>query len=172
MPSLASARGTRFVTCSASLTTSNAQHLTGSTSSALREAGPSLLRPRLTSATTSMLLAKHLANRHRRRPLRVRRVTFLPYIRRIYNRLLRMTSGFESFGPLAQETTASSAVRGPQTGVCLLLPSDSTHGGHPCSSARSSCHQGLHRDSHRPVTSWVAFALQLSSHFRDASRHA
>jgi hypothetical protein len=66
-----------------------------------------------------MPLAKHLANRHRRRPLRVRRVTFLPDICRIYNRSIRMTSGFESFGPLAQETAALSAVRGPQTGSLL-----------------------------------------------------
>jgi hypothetical protein len=111
---------------SASLTTSNAQHLTGSTSSAFREAGPSLLRPRLTSTTTSMPLPKHLAYRHRRRPFRVRRVTYLPYICRMYNHSIRMTSGFESFSPLAHETAASFAVRRLRPGACLLLLSDST----------------------------------------------
>ena len=41
------------------------------------------------------------------RPLRVRRVTFLPYTRRIYAAAVRMTSGFEAFGPLAHRDDAS-----------------------------------------------------------------
>jgi hypothetical protein len=69
-----------------------------------------------------MPLAKHLANRHRRRSLRVRRVTFLPYTRRIYAASIRMTGGFESIGPLAPRADALYAVRVPRAGS---LPSAS-----------------------------------------------
>jgi hypothetical protein len=44
------------------------------------------------------------------RSLRVRRVTFLPYTRRIYAATIRMTSGFESIGPLAHHCNASYAI--------------------------------------------------------------
>ena len=42
--------------------------------------------------------------------LRVRRVSFLPYTRRIYAATIRMTSGFESNGPLAHHCNASYAI--------------------------------------------------------------
>jgi hypothetical protein len=44
------------------------------------------------------------------RSLRVRRVTFLPYTRRIYAATVRMTSGFESIGPLAHRSDALYAI--------------------------------------------------------------
>lgn len=44
------------------------------------------------------------------RSLRVRRVTFLPYTRRIYAATVRMTSGFESICPLAHRCNASYAI--------------------------------------------------------------
>lgn len=45
--------------------------------------------------------------------------------------------------------------------------------GHPCSSARSSCHQGLHRDSHPTSHFLVRFRSPVTNrHSRDASRHA
>jgi len=56
------------------------------------------------------------------RPLRVRRVTFLPHTRRIYADSIRMTSGFESIGPLAHRADASYAIRIPRAGS---LPSAS-----------------------------------------------
>ena len=59
---------------------------------------------------------KDIVQRPDCRSLRVRRVTFLPHIRRIYDSSLRMTLGFESFGPLAQQATASYAIRVPRTG--------------------------------------------------------
>src|SRR5690606_19890251 len=46
--------------------------------------------------------------------LRVRRVTFLPFARRIYAGSIRMTLGFESIGPLAHLAGASYAVRIPR----------------------------------------------------------
>lgn len=95
------------------------------TSSALRRLSLRLLWPRLTSAATSTLLSKQLALQHRHRSLRVRRATFLPYLRRIYAGLLRMTSGFESHCPLAQQAVASYAVRVPRTGSLPAAPSDS-----------------------------------------------
>lgn len=49
-----------------------------------RTVGWRLLWPRLTSAGPSARLATHLALRQDGRSLRVRRATFLPYIRRIY----------------------------------------------------------------------------------------
>ena len=43
---------------------------------------------------------------------------------------------------------------------------------HPCCSARSSCHQGLHRDSH-PTNYFLArFRLPVENARQDASRHA
>ena len=75
-----------------------------------------LLWPRLTSAATSTFLSKRVALQHRHRSLRVRRVTFFPHIRRIYANLLRMTSGFESLCPLAQQVVASYTVGVPRTG--------------------------------------------------------
>jgi len=55
---------------------------------------------------------------------RVRRVTFVPYTRRIYVGWVRMTSGFESLCPLAHPPPRMRFVfLGP--GLCLQLPSDS-----------------------------------------------
>ena len=59
------------------------------------------------------------------RSLRVRRVTFLPHIRRIYAERFRMTSGFESHGPLAHHSSPSMRFVFLGPGVCLQLPSDS-----------------------------------------------
>ena len=73
-----------------------------------------LLWPRLTSAAPSSRLTTRLARRQNDRPLRVRRLTFLPYTRRIYADPVRMTSGFESIGPLAHRVDASYAVRVPR----------------------------------------------------------
>jgi len=57
-----------------------------------------------------------LALRQEGRPLRVRRVTFLPYTRHIYAAAIRMTLGFESIGPLAHRCDASYVVRIPRAG--------------------------------------------------------
>jgi len=47
------------------------------------------------------------------------------------------------------------------------------HGGHPCSSARSSCHQGLHRDSHPTSHFLVRFRSPVPyRHLPDDTRHA
>ena len=98
------------------------------------------------------------------RSLRVRRVTFLPHIRRIYDSSLRMTLGFESFGPLAQRVTASYAIRVPRTGS---LPAASfrfwvapdtlaVRLGVPVIKASiGTCT--------RQATSWVAFAYQFKA---------
>ncbi len=128
-----------------------------------------LLWPRLASAAPSPLLSKRLARRtFVQRPscrsLRVRRVTFLPHIRRIYDSSLRMTLGFESFGPLAQQATASYAIRVPRTGS---LPSASfrfwvapdtlaVRLGVPVIKASIGTRT-------RQVTSWFAFACQLKT---------
>ena len=55
-------------------------------------------------------------SRHLDRSLRVRRVTFLPPTRRIYDNSVRMTSGFESLRPLAPQAIASYPVRVPRAG--------------------------------------------------------
>jgi len=54
----------------------------------------------------------------------VRRVTFAAHTRRIYDAEFRMTSGFESLGPLAHATSPRMRLLlvGPQ--LCLQLPSD------------------------------------------------
>jgi hypothetical protein len=46
-------------------------------------------------------------------------VTFLPYTRHIYAGSLRMTLGFESIRPLAQQAVASYEVRVPRAGSLL-----------------------------------------------------
>jgi len=100
--------------------TSNALHQTVKTVQPFTAVSSPLLWLRLTSAGTSSLLPKLLAEAfakwHRRRSLRVRRVTFLPRVRRIYTRPVRMTLGFESIGPLAHRVGASYAIRVPRTG--------------------------------------------------------
>jgi len=53
------------------------------------------------------------------RSLRVRRVTFLPYTRRIYAATVRMTSGFESNCPLAHLCDASYAIPVRRAGSLL-----------------------------------------------------
>lgn len=90
---------------------SNTLHQTAKTSSALRRLNLRLLWPRLTSAATSPPLTRQLALQHRHRSLRVRRVTFLSYIRRIYANSVRMTLGFESSCLLAHRVVASYTVR-------------------------------------------------------------
>lgn len=120
-----------------------------------------------------MLLSKHLALQHRRRPLRVRRVTFLPHIRSIHAGLLRMTSGLESLCPLAQQAVASYAVRVPRTGN---LPAASL--GFRVAPDNLAVRLGVPvikasiGTCTRPVTSWFAFAPQLRASVNDAPRHA
>ena len=91
------------------------------TSSALRRAkhSPTMASADFCSPITATLEAASQDDSVVRpdcRSLRVRRVTFLPHIRRIYDSSLRMTLGFESFGPLAQQAAASYTVRVPRTG--------------------------------------------------------
>jgi len=84
------------------------------------------------SSLTTLLSVASLHGRLSRPP-RVRRVTFLPYTRRIYAPSVRMASGFGSFGPLAhlQDASMRFVFLGP--GVCLQLPS------HPASRRRGCC---------------------------------
>lgn len=96
--------------------TSNALQLT------VKQFGPwSPLSGRLTMASadfcrniTAPLGA--VSQRHFDRSLRVRRVTFLPHTRRIYDNSVRMTSGFESLRPLAHQVVASYPIRVPRAG--------------------------------------------------------
>ena len=102
--------------------TSNALQLT------VKQFGPwSTSKGRLTMASADFchdrqLLSKSLAcpevssNKHRDRSLRVRRVTFLPYTRRIYAAPIRMSLDFESSGPLVHADSASYAIRVPRAG--------------------------------------------------------
>lgn len=156
----------------------NTLHQTVKTSSALCRSKHRLLRPRLTSAMTSLLLSKQLAcattsPKHRRRSLRVRRVTFLPYVRHIYADFLRMTSGFESFGPLAQQAVASYVVRVPRTGS---LPAASFRFRVAPDTLAVRLEVPVIKASigtcTRLVTSWLAFASQLRASVNDAPRHA
>jgi len=107
------------------------------------------------------------------RPLRVRRVTFLPYTRRIYAATVRMTSGFESIGPLAHRCDASYAIHvlrarslpaasfGPRLAVDALA----FRLGVPVIKVSAGT-------STRPVTSRLAFAPRLTASAHDAARHA
>jgi hypothetical protein len=78
-----------------------------------------LLRPRLTSAHPSRRLTTALARRQVSRSPGVRHVTFAPSTRRIYALRVRVTAGFESFGPLAHPRDASYALRVPRAGALL-----------------------------------------------------
>ena len=90
-----------------------------------------------------------ISTRQNGRSLRVRRVTFPPHIRCIYADWFRMTSGFESLCPLAQprRRLVCSSYSSDRRFACCFLQI-SSHLEHPCSSAKSSCHQGLYRDFH------------------------
>jgi hypothetical protein len=91
-------------------------------------------------------------------------VTFLPHTRRIYANSVRMTLGFESIGPLAHRDDASYAVRVPRArslpaaSFRFRLATDTlaVQLGVPVIKASTGT-------STRQVTSWVAFANQLSS---------
>ena len=107
-------------------------------------------------------------------PLRVRRVTFLPHTRRIYADSIRMTSGFESIGPLAHRADASYAIRVPRAGS---LPSASfgfdlatdtlaVRLGVPVIKASTGTSTGT---STRPVTSRLAFAPRFAASGHDAA---
>ena len=78
-----------------------------------------LLRPRLTPDHSSQRLAASLAIRQTIRPPGVRRVTFAPSTRRMYALRIRVTSGFESFRPLAHPRDASYALRVPRARALL-----------------------------------------------------
>ena len=91
-------------------------------------------------------------------------MTFLPHTRRIYADSVRMTLGFESIGPLAHQDDASYAVRVPRArslpaaSFRFRLATDTlaVRLGVPVIKAST-------RTFTRQVTSWVAFANQLSS---------
>ncbi|MBN1555805.1 MAG: hypothetical protein JXA11_13760 [Phycisphaerae bacterium] len=51
-------------------------------------------------------------------------MTFVAYTRRIYAAAFRMTSGFESFGPLAQATPPRMRFLFVRPRLCPPLPSD------------------------------------------------
>ena len=136
-----------------------------------------LLWPRLTSDVTdcsfrNCSLDESILTKHLVRSLRVRRVTFLPYTRRIYATAIRMSLDFESIGPLVLAITPH-AIRVPQAGSL------------PAASFRFAvAHDTLAVRLEVPdikasigtftqqVNSWIAFAHQLSSVNQDASRHA
>ena len=159
--------------------TSNALQLT------VKQFGPwSPLSWRLTMASADFchnrrLLSKALASselflkRHRDRSLRVRRVTFLPHIRCIYSHPARMTLDFESLRPLVHQVAASYAVRVPRTGS---LPAASVRFQVAPDTLAVRLEVPVIKASigtcTRLVTSWLAFAYQLSSVSHDAARHA
>ena len=99
-----------------------------------------------------------------RRSLRVRRVTFLPYTRRIYAATIRMTSGFESIGPLAHLCDASYAIHVLRAGSLpaasfgprLAADALAFRLGVPVIKASTGTLT-------RPVTSRFAFALRLTA---------
>ncbi len=144
--------------------TSNTLHQTVQTVRPFATLRTQLLWPRLTSAAPSSRLATWLAHGQDGRPLRVRRVTFLPHTRRIYADSARMASGFESIGPLAHQDDASYAVRVPRArslpaaSFRFRLTTDTlaVRLGVPAIKASTGTFT-------RQVTSWVAFAHQLSS---------
>ena len=72
---------------------------------------------RLTSGRPSTRLATRLALRQAIGSPGVRRVTFTPHTRRIYDRPVRMAAGFGSLCLLAHRQAASYAVRVPRAGV-------------------------------------------------------
>lgn len=128
-----------------------------------------LLWPRLTSAIPSAHLAIALALRQDGRSLRVRRVTFLPYTRRIYVGSVRMTLGFESIRPLAHLAAASYAVRVPRAGS---LPAASSRFHLAMDTLAVRLGVPVIRVSAgtftRPVNSRFAFARRLTASGHDA----
>jgi hypothetical protein len=113
------------------------------------------------------------STRQDRRSLRVRRVTFLPYTRRIYVGPVRMTSGFESLCPLAHQADASYAVRVPRAGSLptasfrfhLTVDTLAVRLGVPVIKASTGT-------STRQVTSRFALATRSAASGHDAARHA
>ena len=113
------------------------------------------------------------SHRQDSRPLRVRRVTFLPYTRRIYAGPVRMTLGFESIGPLAPRSDASYAIHVLRAGS---LPAAS-FGPHLAVDALAfrlgvpviKVSTGTFT---RPVNSRFAFAPRLTASVMTLSRHA
>jgi len=107
------------------------------------------------------------------RPLRVRRVTFLPYTRRIYAATVRMTSGFESIGPLAHRCDASYAIHvlrarslpAASFGPHLAVDALAFRLGVPVIKVSTGTLT-------RPVNSRFAFARRLTASVMTLSRHA
>ncbi len=91
-------------------------------------------------------------------------MTFLPHTRRIYAAPVRMTWGFESIGPLAHQDDASYAIRVPRAGSLpaasfrFRLTTDTL-----AVRLRVPAIKASTGTLTRQVTSWVAFANQLSS---------
>jgi hypothetical protein len=159
---------------SASLATSNARHLIGSTSSALHEAGPSLLRPRLTSATTLTPLAKRLAQTASSQTSQGKTRDFPPIHPPHIQPSPPDDIGLRVYWPSRPENNClvCGSWSSDREFACCFLPIPSRER-HRCSSARSSCHRGLHRDSH-PTSHFLARFRSpvIKRHLRDASRHA
>ena len=107
------------------------------------------------------------------RPLRVRRVTFLPYTRRIYAGTVRMTLGFESICPLAHRFDASYAIHVlrarslPAASFGLRLAADAL-----AFRLRVPVIKVSTGTFARPVTSRFAFAPRLTAPGHGAARHA
>jgi hypothetical protein len=66
-----------------------------------------------------------------------------PSSRRIYTQSFRMTSGSETNASLPTSTCLICASCASVRGFAFSFLQTPPRGGHPCCSARSSCHQGL-----------------------------
>ena len=100
-------------------------------------------------------------------------MTFLPYTRRIYAAAVRMTSGFESIGPLAHRCDASYAIHvlrarslpAASFGPHLAVDALAFRLGVPVIKVSTGT-------CTRPVNSRLAFAPRLTASGMTLSRHA
>ena len=152
---------------------SNAQRRFGSNCSALRGDMHAATMASADSCRPIATPCDAASTRQDGRPLRVRRVTFLPHTRRIYAGPVRMTSGFESIGPLAHQADASYAIRVPRAGSLpsasfgfhLAMDTLAVRLGVPVIKASTGTLT-------RQVTSRFAFAPRFAASGHDAARHA
>ncbi|QGQ25687.1 hypothetical protein F1728_24720 [Gimesia benthica] len=100
-------------------------------------------------------------------------MTFLPYTRHIYADSIQMTSGFESYSPLAHPTGASYVIRVPRA---RSLPAASFRFHLAVDTLAVRLRVPVIKASigtyTRQVTSRIAFAYRLTASGRDAARHA
>ena len=111
--------------------------------------------------------------RQARRSPRVRRVTFLPYPPHLH-RAVPDDRGLRTPTlprPTARCLTCDSCASGQNVAFSFLqIP---PHAGHPCCSARSSCHQGLQGTCRVPSRHFpVGVRLPVDSARQGAARHA